>query len=114
MLPLTGNFRSRAEVLAAVNAGGEAMMGGTYTPLTVGSAEQGLDDEPGEGPEVELLLTAAGGACDWGADEVGLDLDDDEPSPAHRVAEARLLPQRLAALCETGVDRGEIVVLLRS
>ncbi|MGI8605701.1 MAG: UvrD-helicase domain-containing protein [Gaiellaceae bacterium] len=119
VLSLTGNFRSRAPILSSVNAIGEAMMGSGYTPLTVGSSEQADAVPSAEGPDVELLLTAAGSSCDWEDGDVGLDLDDDEPAPASRVAEARLLARRLAELRSPadggeGVSRGQMVVLLRS
>jgi ATP-dependent helicase/nuclease subunit A len=112
ILPLTGNFRAETEILGAVNAIGEALIEG-FEPLTVGSEEQA--SEPKATPAVELMLVAADNKeNDWSADQVGLDLDEDEPAPAYRIAEARLLASRLAALHQDGIPRSEIVVLLRS
>jgi ATP-dependent helicase/nuclease subunit A len=112
VLPLTGNFRARSPILGAVNAIGDALLA-DYEPLTVGAAEQGAGDSPAD-PAVELLLVATDKEHDWDADDVGLDLDEDEPAPAQRIAEARLLATRLAELHRDGIPRGEMVVLLRS
>jgi ATP-dependent helicase/nuclease subunit A len=118
LVALTGNFRSRPELIAAINALGEALIGGAmpggFEPLTVGSEEQGEGQAPGGSPAVELLLTAAEKAQDWSAKEVGLELEEDEPAPPSRVAEARLLARRLRELADGGVSRKEMVVLLRS
>ena len=111
VLPLTGNFRARPDLLGAVNAFGEALIGTGYAPLSVGREPEA---KAPPGPDVELLLTANGRNQDWSAEEVGLDLDEDEPAPAARVAEARGLAQRLAELHLEGVERSSMVVLLRS
>src|SRR5262249_15427902 len=58
-LPLSGNFRSRPEVIGAVNAIGKRLLD-SYAPLRVGA----LPDQPatpGEGPAVEILLTGREG-----------------------------------------------------
>src|SRR6188472_3977675 len=68
VLPLSGNFRSRPEVIGAVNAIGERLLDG-YTPLRVG-APPANPGPPGEGPAVEMLLT---GRESW--DEDGIELD---------------------------------------
>jgi ATP-dependent exoDNAse (exonuclease V) beta subunit len=112
VMPLTGNFRALPEVLGAVNAIGEALIE-RFEPLTVGAE---LDpDAATTSPAVELMMVASDNKeNDWSADEVGLGLDEDEPAPAHRIAEARLLASRLAKLQREGVPRREMVVLLRS
>jgi ATP-dependent helicase/nuclease subunit A len=104
LMRLSGNFRSRPEVIGAVNLLGEALLGGAYTPLRVGS------EPTGEGT-VELLLTARDG---W--DEEGLDLEPaiDGATPLNCLAEARFVAQRLRELADAGVPRGEMVVLLRA
>jgi len=113
VLPLTGNFRASPAILGAVNAIGEALIDG-FEPLTVG-AEDGADTVAATTPAVEVMLVAADNKeNDWSADEVGLKLDEDEPAPASRIAEARLLAARLAGLHRDGMPRSEMVVLLRS
>ncbi len=113
-LPLRGNFRSRPEVLAAVDFMGEAMFGESFAPL-----EAGLDaaEEPRGGrPVTELLITDTAedrGDGGWRAEDIDLDPPPGENGPAC-VAEARFLAQRLAELRELGTDRGDMVVLLRA
>jgi ATP-dependent helicase/nuclease subunit A len=108
LMRLSGNFRSRPEVIGAVNLFGEALLGNDYQPLRVGSAATG--DEAPE-PKVEMLLTARDG---W--DEEGIDLQPavDGATPSACLAEARYLAARLRELNEGGVPRGEMVVLLRA
>jgi ATP-dependent helicase/nuclease subunit A len=109
-IELSGNFRSRPEAIGAVNAIGAELLGESFHPLRVG-APPATPRPPGDGPAVELLLTGRDG---W--DEEGIDLapatDADTP-PAH-LAEARFVAERLRALHESGVERGEMVVLLRA
>ena len=57
-IQLSGNFRSRPEVIGAVNELGAELLKDAYTPLRVGAAPSS-SGPPGEGPSVELLLTAA-------------------------------------------------------
>ncbi|MFN8216265.1 MAG: UvrD-helicase domain-containing protein [Solirubrobacterales bacterium] len=104
LLALSGNFRSRPEVVAAVNHFGAALLGDSYRPLRVGSEAAG-------GGAVELLLTARDG---W--DEEGIDLRPaiDGRTPLACLAEARALAARLRELADGGVARGEMVVLLRA
>ena len=105
LMRLSGNFRSRPELIGAVNLFGEALLGEAYRPLRVGDAPA---DEQGS---VELLLTARDG---W--DEEGLDLEPaiDGATPFNCLAEARFVAERLHELAEAGVPRGEMVVLLRA
>jgi len=109
VLPLSGNFRSRPEVIAAVNAIGERLLDG-YTPLRVG-APPSSPQPVGEGPAVEMLLTGREG---WDEDEIELDPATDARTPANQLAEARFLAARLRELADQGVERGAMVVLLRA
>ncbi len=108
VLPLSGNFRSRPEVIATANRVGELMLPG-FRPLTVGTAEPAGGDPPGGGHAVELLLTEAKG---W--EELDLDPAVDDATSPRFVAEARFLAERLRRLAEAGVPRREMVVLLRA
>ena len=108
-IPLSGNFRSRPEVIGAVNAIGQQLLDG-YAPLRVG-AQPSRPEPPGEGPAVELLLTGRDG---WDAEEIQLDPATDARTPANQLAEARFLAARLRELADQGVDRSEMVVLLRA
>ncbi len=110
LLALSGNFRSRPEVIGAVNAIGERLLGEPYRPLRVGTPPA-APEPPGGGAAVELLLTGHRG---W--DEEGIDLDPvtDARTPARTLAEARQLASRLRELADVGVPRGSMVVLLRA
>jgi ATP-dependent exoDNAse (exonuclease V) beta subunit len=107
VIELTGNFRSNPEVIGAVNALGERLIGDDYRPLRVGAeSQQGPDSDD---PAVELLLTACKG---W--DELELEPAVDSATPPHYLAESRILAERLRDLADAGVPRGEMVVLLRA
>jgi ATP-dependent helicase/nuclease subunit A len=110
LMRLSGNFRSRPEVVGAVNLFGEALLGPAYNPLRVGTPPP---QEPprGAGPAVELLLSARDG---W--DEEGIELEPaiDGATALNCLAEARFLAARLRELADEGVPRGEMVVLLRA
>ena len=109
-IPLSGNFRSRPEVIGAVNAIGARLLGEGYRELRVG-VEPERAEPPGEGPAVEMLLTGRDG---WDDEAIELDPATDARTPANQLAEARFLAARLRELSEQGVDRGDMVVLLRS
>ena len=109
-MELSGNFRSRPEAIAAVNAIGEKLLGDAFHPLRVGAAPR-LPQPPGDGPAVELLLTARDG---WDAEEIDLAPATDADTPPNHLAEARFLAARLRDLADGGVERGEMVVLLRA
>jgi ATP-dependent helicase/nuclease subunit A len=110
LMQLSGNFRSRPEVIGAVNLFGETLLGDAYRPLRVGAPPP--EDPPvGAEPTVELLLTARDG---WDADEIHLEPAIDGATPINCLAEARFLAERLRELTEAGVPRGEMVVLLRA
>jgi ATP-dependent exoDNAse (exonuclease V) beta subunit len=104
LMRLSGNFRSRPELVGAVNLFGETLLGGAYNPLRVGTGGE-------QGGAVELLLTARDG---W--DEEGIELEPaiDGATPLNCLAEARFIAERLRALADEGVPRGEMVVLLRA
>jgi ATP-dependent exoDNAse (exonuclease V) beta subunit len=110
ILPLSGNFRSRPEVIGAVNALGERLLGADFRPLRVGAPPQWAEPS-GEGPAVEMLLTGRNG---WDEDEIRLEPATDARTPPNQLAEARFLATRLRELSEQGVDRSAMVVLLRS
>jgi ATP-dependent exoDNAse (exonuclease V) beta subunit len=110
LMELSGNFRSRPELIGAVNCFGAALIGDSYRPLRVGSAAP-LEAPLGAGPPVELLLTGRDG---W--DEEGIELQPaiDGRTPLNCLAEARFLAKRLRELADAGTPRGEMVVLLRA
>jgi ATP-dependent exoDNAse (exonuclease V) beta subunit len=113
-LPLRGSFRARPDVLAAVDVIGEALFGDAFTPLEAGLEHDG--DPPGGEPATEVLVTdtasdRAGNG--WRADDVDLDPPAGETGVAC-VAEARFLAHRLAELRSQGIERGDMVVLLRA
>ena len=110
-MALSGNFRSRPELVGAVNALGETLLGDSYRPLRVGAEPAGPPPAAGEGPPVELLLTRRDG---WDEEAIELEPAADATTPANQLAEARFLAARLRALAAAGVPRGEMVVLLRA
>jgi ATP-dependent helicase/nuclease subunit A len=120
LMRLSGNFRSRPEVVGAINLFGEALLGAAYTPLRVGAVpDNGAFSPPtgdkappiGEEPAVELLLTARDG---WDSEGVELEPAIDGATPLNCLAEARAVAERLRSLADEGVPRGEMVVLLRA
>jgi ATP-dependent helicase/nuclease subunit A len=109
-IALSGNFRSRPELIGAFNAIGEKLLGDGYRPLRVGAPAQ--HPAPlGEGPAVELLLTGRDG---WDAETIELEPAIDARTPLNQLAEARFLAGRLRELADAGVERSEMVVLLRA
>jgi ATP-dependent helicase/nuclease subunit A len=123
LMELSGNFRSRPELIAAVNLFGTALLGETYRPLRVGAAPEPPADGPishdmggisahrPQGSPVELLLTARDG---WDEEEIELEAAIDGRTPLNCLAEARAVAERLRELADAGVDRGEMVILLRA
>ena len=109
-LPLTYNFRSRAELLDVVNA----VFAERFPSMPRLMAGRTDASEHEARPAVELLLTDVEG---WEerealAERVSSGLP---PAQAWRQAEARLLAQRVGELVRSGRARaGEIVVLLRA
>ncbi|HEY8082104.1 MAG TPA: UvrD-helicase domain-containing protein [Solirubrobacterales bacterium] len=107
---LSGNFRSSPEVIGAVNAIGEKLLDDAFRPLRVG-AMPNRDGPQGEGPAVELLLTAREG---WDGEGIDLEPLADATTPLNQLAEARFVAARLRELVDAGVERGNMVVLLRA
>jgi ATP-dependent exoDNAse (exonuclease V) beta subunit len=110
LMALSGNFRSRPEAIGAVNLFGAALFGESYRPLRAGATPPG-EPVAGGGPAVELLLTARDG---WDEEEIELEPAIDGHTPLNCLAEARAVAARLRELADAGVDRGEMVVLLRA
>jgi ATP-dependent helicase/nuclease subunit A len=117
-LTLQTNFRSRPEILVALNAAFATAMGERFTPLVPGrrSAETGAQTgsgaepaDPGRGvsgdlePRVELLLVDKG--AEWELE--GL-------AAPWRLAEARALADRVAALVAEGTPLDDVVILTRA
>ncbi|MFZ0091616.1 MAG: UvrD-helicase domain-containing protein, partial [Solirubrobacteraceae bacterium] len=99
---LQTNFRSRPEILRAVNAAFATELGERFRRLRPGRAEEGPASSGGP-PAVEMVLVDKG--ADWEQEGVA--------SP-WRVAEARILAGRVAELVAGGWAPGEIVVLMRA
>jgi ATP-dependent exoDNAse (exonuclease V) beta subunit len=95
---LRTNFRSRAEILDAVNRAFGVEMGDQFRPLV-----PGREEAPSEQPLVELLVADKG--ADWESEGLA--------SP-WRVAEARALGDRVKELVTAGAAPRDIVVLLRA
>ncbi len=95
------NFRSRPEILGALNAAFETELGERFKTLVAG---RGADERcAGGDPLVELLLVDKG--ADWELEGLA--------SP-WRLAEARALADRLARLVADGTSPGQIVILTRA
>jgi ATP-dependent helicase/nuclease subunit A len=110
LMRLSGNFRSRPEIVGAVNLFGEALLGERYRPLRVGALPP--EEAPaGDGPPVELLLTGRDG---WDGEGMDLEPAIDGATLFACLAEARFVAERLRELADAGVPRGEMVVLLRA
>ncbi len=107
-LRLARNFRSRPAIMDAVQRLFAARMGERFASLQA-SREEGNGKEP----IVELLLTDKRGWSEWDmGSESGEDL---QTAAAWRVAEARLLAERIAELVESrDVRPGEVAVLVRA
>jgi ATP-dependent exoDNAse (exonuclease V) beta subunit len=110
LMELSGNFRSRPQLIGAVNLFGAALLGKSYRPLRVGAPP--ADEAPaGKGSPVEMLLTARDG---WDGEEIDLQPAIDGRTPLNCLAEARAVAERLRELAEDGIDRSKMVVLLRA
>jgi ATP-dependent exoDNAse (exonuclease V) beta subunit len=110
LMRLSGNFRSRPEVVGAINLFGEALLGEAYRPLRVGAMPTAAEPR-GEGTAVELLLTGRDG---WDGEGIELEPAIDGATPVACLAEARFVAERLRRLADEGVPRGKMVVLLRA
>ncbi len=98
-LTLRVNFRSRPEILQAVNLAFGSELGERFRALEVGR----VDVAPPSGPCVELLIADKG--SDW---------EDEGIAAPWRVAEARALAARVGALVQAGAAAREIVLLTRA
>lgn len=101
---LQTNFRSRAEILTALNGAFASALGDGFRPLAPGRVDATADE-----PLVELII----------ADRDGLAPEQDplveQLAAPWRVAEARALAARVRELIAAGEARaGEVVVLLRA
>ena len=100
---LQTNFRSRPEILAAINAGFSVALGERFRPLVPGR-EPAEDPAVGSDPRVELLVVDKG--ADW---------EDDGLAAPWRVAEARALARRvLQLIAGAECSAGDVVVLTRA
>ncbi len=101
-LSLQTNFRSRREILEALNTAFAGALGARFRPLQAGRL-----DSPGAGagPLVELLIVDKG--TQWTPESEGL------ASP-WRTAEARTLARRVRELTDRGVRAGDVVLLTRA
>jgi ATP-dependent helicase/nuclease subunit A len=112
---ITVNFRSRGEVLDAIDLAFERTWGERFEPLREAPAAR--EPAPRASPCVELLVVDRGRGC-W--DEL-LERDPDpfgEPmhaAPPWRAAEARLLAKRVDELTRGGPwSYGDVVMLFRA
>ena len=96
---LQTNFRSRPEILDAVNPAFAQTLGERFRPLLPGRAGGAGAGEPA----VELVLVDK--AADW---------ENEGVASPWRVAEARTLADRVAELVAAGHAPAEIVVLMRA
>jgi ATP-dependent helicase/nuclease subunit A len=98
-LTLATNFRSRPEILDAINHGFRDVLGDEFIVLRPGRPPQ----PPAGDALTELLLVDKG--ADWELEGM---------AAPWRIAEARALARRVGELVATGTAPGEIVVLLRA
>jgi len=100
---LQTNFRSRPEILAAINAAFAAELGERFRPLLAGREPAVGSGSAAAEPLVELVLVDKG--ADWDLEGVA--------SP-WRLAEARALADRVTELVAAGHALKDIVVLMRA
>ena len=98
---LTANFRSRRELLDALNIAFAPTFGERFTPLRAGR----VDDAEAADPCVELIVVDKG--ADWGPSA-------GELSAAWRLAEARALAGRVQELVRAGAAPRDVVLLARA
>jgi ATP-dependent exoDNAse (exonuclease V) beta subunit len=97
------NFRSRPEILAALNVAFAEVLAERFRPLRPGRDVPVVDETVAAAPVVELLVADKG--ADWTRD--GL-------AAPWRLAEAAALARRVRELIDTGAAPREIVVLTRA
>ncbi len=98
---LRTNFRSRREILDALNLAFAGELGARFKPLLAGRGD--APDPPGAEPRVELQVVDKG--ADWSAEGVA--------SP-WRIAEARALAGRVRELIDDGANPSQVVLLTRA
>jgi ATP-dependent helicase/nuclease subunit A len=98
---LQTNFRSRPEILDAVNPAFAQALGERFRPLLPGRPGGAPDPDPA--PAVELVLVDK--AADW---------ENEGVASPWRVAEARTLADRVAELVAAGHAPAQIVLLMRA
>src|SRR6185312_15332824 len=96
---LQTNFRSRPEILDAINLAFADALGERFRPLLPGRVQTTASPDPA----VELVLVDK--AADW---------ENEGVASPWRVAEARTLADRVAELVAAGHAPGDIVVLMRA
>ena len=121
---ITVNFRSRGEVLEAIDTLFASIWGESFEPLREGPGAR--DGEPRTTPCVELLVSDRGPARWKKLVGSGDEEDDEDPAEAlfgetmrgvtaWRAAEARLLARRVEQLTRGGpYEHKEVVVLVRA
>jgi ATP-dependent helicase/nuclease subunit A len=101
---LQTNFRSRPEILRALNGAFAEALGASFRPLA-----PGRQDEPAAEPVVELIIADRDGQVPEPDPQV------EQLAAPWRVAEARALAARVRELIDTAQARArEVVVLLRA
>jgi ATP-dependent helicase/nuclease subunit A len=103
---LTVNFRSEPELLHGLDLAFSGVFGDAFLPLVAGRNAAGA--RPGAPEPIELLVTGKAG---WAEVDLGETLPS---STSWRLAEARMLAQRLAELVQDGTPERDIVVLARA
>ncbi|HEV3128648.1 MAG TPA: UvrD-helicase domain-containing protein [Solirubrobacteraceae bacterium] len=98
---LQTNFRSRPEILDVINRTFADALGDAFRPLVAGRSDE---PDPAQ-PRVELLL--ADREAEWAR-------APDSLAAPWRLAEARILADRVAELVAEGASPGQIVVLTRA
>ena len=99
---LTANFRSRRELLDALNIAFAPTFGDRFTPLRPGRVDP---TRAGSDPAVELIVVDKG--ADWGPSA-------GELSASWRLAEARALAARVQELVGAGASPRDVVLLARA
>jgi ATP-dependent helicase/nuclease subunit A len=101
---LQTNFRSRPEILMALNGAFGIALGAGFRPLL-----PGREDEKSAEPAVELLIVDKEGVA------ANIDPELEPPGTPWRISEARALAARIRELLDAGETRaGDVVVLIRA
>ena len=111
-MELSGNFRSRPEVIGAVNALGERAAR-RLVPAAAGRRRAAA--EPAPSPATAPRSSCCSPPATAGTRTASTwRRPTDGRTPLNCLAEARSLAARLRELADAGVERGEMVVLLRA